>query len=382
MNTRTGLSVLLVVMLAALGLLMQTSAVHGQPSRAQPYEVWALDQGTDTLYVIQHNLKVVRTVPLGDHMTLPHMLDFTSDYRYGVIANPASGDTAILHGPSKKVLAVLPTGPGSHAANVLPDDSAIITAVIGDGTVVEIIPDWQSENFTIGRTLTIADDPLFQERSAEFRGSSPVCLDYTADSKYAYITLGPGINNSGVVIMDVDAFELVALYPPDEVRANCGTMVSPDGSKMYVNGGSVTEGHWYVFDTETHELLNGPNDSLGNDAHGLWFTPDGSELLMVNRASSNLIIIDPETDTIIDEIDFIGQSPDIIGISPDGQYAFITLRGPNPLTGPHAIAGDTPGIAVIDVPSRELVTIIEPDAGNPNSDFHGISVRSLNPGKR
>jgi DNA-binding beta-propeller fold protein YncE len=370
---------LIVVVLLSLGLLTQASANHGSP-HAVPYEVWALDQGTHTLHIIQHNLKVVRSVPLGEDMQLPHMVDFTSDYRYAAIANPRSGDTAILHAPSKRVVAVLPTGPGSHMANILPDDSAIISAVIGDGTMVEILPNWRREKFTIGRTLRIADDPLFQERAGEFPGSSPVCHDYTTDGRYAYITLGPAIGNSGVVIMDTESFQLVRVFPPSEVRANCGTALSPDGSKMYVNGGSLNEGHWYVFDTATHNLIGGQRDSGGLDAHGLAFTPDGSELWMVNRATSNAIIIDPNTDEIIHEIEFVGRSPDIIGMSLDGEYAFITLRGPNPQTGPHAIAGETPGVVVIDVKSREIVTIIQPDGDNPDSDFHGIGVRPLGGG--
>jgi YVTN family beta-propeller protein len=379
MLTRTRLSIILVVSLLSLGLLAQTSAHHGQP-HSQPYEVWGLDQGTNTLYIIQHNHMVVRSIPLGGHMTLPHMIDFTSDFRYAAIANPVSASTAILHGPSKRVLGVLPTGPGSHMAKILPDDSAIITAVIGDGTMVEIVPDWKRQRFNIGRTLKIADDPLFQQHAAEFPGPSPVCHDYTADGKYAYITLGPAIANSGVVVMDTEEFELVAVFPPSEVRANCGTALSPDGSKMYVTGGSVDEGQWYAFDTENHTLLSGPHSSNGNDAHGLIVTPDGSEMWIVNRESSNAIVVDPETDQVIDEIDFVGKSPDIMGISPDGTFIYITLRGPNPLSGPHAIAGDTPGVAVIDVASREIVEIIQPDEGNPASDFHGIGVRPLGAG--
>jgi hypothetical protein len=133
-----------------------------------------------------------------------------------------------------------------------------------------------------------------------------------------------------------------------------------------------------VFDTATHELLGEPRDSQGGDAHGVRVTPDGSELWMVNRTTSNAIIIDTTTDEVIEEIDGFGESPDILDFSPDGELAFITLRGPNPRSGAvHAVNGDTPGFAVVDVATRELVQIVQPNEGDEHSDFHGIGVRIL-----
>jgi len=54
--------------------------------------------------------------------------------------------------------------------------------------------------------------------------------------------------------------------------------------------------------------------------------------------------------------------------------AFITLRGPNPApTIPHATVGETPGVAIVDVETRELLKVVE--LGDPvDSDFHGIFV--------
>lgn len=62
---------------------------------------------------------------------------------------------------------------------------------------------------------------------------------------------------------------------------------------------------------------------------------------------------------------------------------FVSLRGPNPLSGPHAIAGDTPGFSVLDATGGLLLTTITVppvyDAeGKVINDPHGIGVRSLN----
>jgi hypothetical protein len=57
--------------------------------------------------------------------------------------------------------------------------------------------------------------------------------------------------------------------------------------------------------------------------------------------------------------------------------AFISLRGPNPVTAAHVAKGETPGFAVVDIMGRKLVRVIQPAAGNDKSDFHGIGVRRL-----
>lgn len=98
---------------------------------------------------------------------------------------------------------------------------------------------------------------------------------------------------------------------------------------------------------------------------------------MVNRVSSNGIIFDANTLEIVAELQDIGPTPDIITMSPDSQFAFITLRGPNPVTAPHLAKGKTPGFAVVSIPDRKLVRVVQPASGNEKSDFHGIGVRLI-----
>ncbi|AFG36504.1 YncE family protein [Spirochaeta africana] len=110
-----------------------------------------------------------------------------------------------------------------------------------------------------------------------------------------------------------------------------------------------------VFDTTTHTPVHAePRTSFGLDAHGVRATPDGSEIWMVNRATSDGIIIDPRTDAVIDYLPFVGESPDILDFSPDGRFAFVTLRGPATLSGPHANQEFSPGVAVLDTAQGRL----------------------------
>jgi len=193
------------------------------------------------------------------------------------------------------------------------------------------------------------------------------------------------------------AVELV--YSQEQLRTNCGTIShpNPDPEKFYLTAGAPSNrdpdgvGEWYVLDTDTHqpidpdsgepvddfETLDVARDLDGYDTHGFWFidTDDGRELWLLNRETDDGVVIDPETDTVIDEIDDYGPAPDIMWSSPDDEYMFVTLRGPNPQSGdPHAAEGETPGVSVLDTETREIVTTLEPDADNDESDFHGIGV--------
>ncbi|WP_265111858.1 hypothetical protein [Halosolutus halophilus] len=206
---------------------------------------------------------------------------------------------------------------------------------------------------------------------------SPISHDYVEDGRYAYVTLGPGYSDAGFLVVDVESFEIEAAFP--DVPANYGAIAHPEKNKLYLNGGVAdtdeTEpaGEWWVYDTETHEQL-ASGDSTGADAHGVAFTPAAEELWMVNRGTDDAIVIDTETDEIVAEIDSVGPSPDSMVISPDGRYAYVTTRGPNPQSATHAISGDEPGVAIVDVQERERRTTVQPDEGTDASDFHGIGL--------
>jgi DNA-binding beta-propeller fold protein YncE len=351
------------------------------PADAQDYEVWALDQGTNIVHVYNANLAEVAKIDMNRYgVAIPHMIDFTSDYEYAFIASPKSGDTTVIRTADRSVLGVFKTGPGSHMATVKPDDSAVIVSVIGaadverDGKLVEITIDRANNSFAIGRSLVIAKDPLFQQNADKFNDVGAVCADFSADGRHAYVTLGPALKDGGLVVLDTVTFKLVAAIPPDELKVNCGTLRSPDGRHMFVNGGSGEAGLWAVLDTGNHGIVH-QAESRGLDAHGVWATPDGREVWMVNRVSSNAIVIDPHSFDVVAELTDIGKTPDIIAMSPDSEFAFITLRGPNPVTAHHVAVGETPGFAVVSIRDRRLLRVVQPAAGNEKSDFHGIGVR-------
>lgn len=374
-----------ILCLGVVAFVTMRDVAPGQDAAAADgYEVWAMDQGTHVVHIFNTALEEIDRIDLGARgARVPHMIEFTSDHRYAFVANPATGNVAVIRAADREVVAVIPTGPRTHHAAVSPDDRTVLVSVIGapdvpwDGKLVELRVDAAAEQFTVGRELVLAEDPLFAQHRDQFRETGgAVCLAFTADGRHGYVTLGPGLDEGGVVVLDMETFRLVRVHPPGVVNANCGTLLAPDGEHMYLVGGDSDVGVWHVADTRTHEPVH-QAETRGHDAHGSAVTPDGSQYWLVNRVTSNGIVLDPRTREVIAEIPFTGKTPDIVAISPDSRHAFITLRGPNPVTMPHVAVGETPGIAVFDVQTREMIRLLEPAKGDERSDFHGVAVRPI-----
>lgn len=378
--------------LVGLTLLVSLAIVPGHalaameaPDDPSSYEVWALDQGTNMIYIYDEHHELVDTIDVGQYgVQTPHMVAFNSTHEYAAIASTGSGDVTIIRTEDRRVVDIIETGPRTHMASFTPDDSAIIVDVIGspdeyrDGEIVEITADLDAERFSsgLGRSLVIADDPRFQEQADQMEDSGPICHEYGPDGTHAFITLGPGIGDGGLVVLNTETFELDHVVGPEELPVNCGTVPTADRGHMLFTGGSDDQGHWYVMNTETFAVSD-QKDSRGIDAHGAWLSADGNEFWLVNRVSDDGIIIDAHTFEVTKEFDELGGTPDIMAMSPFGDYVFVSLRGPNPRSAAHVAYGDTPGFSVLDTDDASLVDVIQPDAGNADSDFHGLGVRYI-----
>ena len=348
------------------------------------YEVWAMDQTNNIIYVINPQLEVVETIDLSEAgLERTHWINFTSDSKYAWIASTVSGNTAVIRAEDRQVIAMFDTGPASHAADIYPDDSGVLVSVIKTGELVEIVSDHAAETFSVGRTLKIAEDPLVKARADEFPSANPIQSAFTRDGRYAYVTLGPALANGGLVILDLETFTLVKAYSPEEVKVNLMSVLSPDGTKMFVTGGARdSKSLFYVFDTATHEVI-AKDATRGAEAHGMALTPDGSEIWITNRWTGNVGIISTEHNDFVERIPFVGEAPDLLAFSPDGVFAFILLRGGGATdAGAMGGVGELPAVVVVSVETRQVVDILIQgkltDEGElPALDYHGIAIRKL-----
>lgn len=380
------------------------------PRRASAqHEVWSMDQGTDLIHVYSSRgyrevaaidvspaaLRAAGFTPASaSASTVPHMIEFDGRFRYAFVAATAGASTIVIDAVRKEVVAVLATGAGSHMAAVTPDDSAVWIAAIGSQELVEIPLDLDARRptFRIGARLEVADllAPIEAAEGWDFPSYSPICQQYSPDSREAWVTLGPGWSEGGLFVLDLDTHEVSAAWDPTVVRANCGVSVTEDRAIANFSGqvvaGDDTEGEWYVFDRQAKAHL-ATRSAEGLDAHGVRLSPDGSAYWMVNRASDDGLVIDADTLEVVDRVEGLADTPDILDYAPRGETVYVTQRGPNPRSGAiHAASGSQPGLAVIDTATRTTVTVLEPptvrDAeGRVLNDVHGVGVRPVAPGE-
>ncbi len=336
-----------------------------------PFELWVTDQAQHTITVFDGETMEVKTVidlePEGG--LKPHMCVFSPDYQFGYVACVGGeGATVVIRTRDYKPIATLPTGKSSHASIPTFDGSRVWVSVIGEKKLREFTVDAQNETFTITRELDL--DAELPDTNA-FPSNKPICHMFTLDDKACYVTLGGG----GLAVVDVATMKVIKSYPVDQIApAGCGLINGPAGSNlMFANSGTQTTGNFYIFNTQTHELIDAiDTGDGGDDAHGVALTPDGKELWLVNRHSDNIMIFDMAAMKFVHTIENIGDTPDLIVISPDGTRAYVTLRGAAQ-TGPHANSGTEPGIAVIDVVNRKPLQIVR--MGTPEEvDPHGINL--------
>ena len=177
--------------------------------------------------------------------------------------------------------------------------------------------------------------------------------------------------------------KVVKSYTKDEIApAGCGGIAT--GGKVYINSGTATSGHVYVFDS-AHNLKKSLNlTSYGTDAHGMVLTGGGKYLWIGNRANGdNIVVIDTSRDEVAGIISPVGSAPDIMDISPDGSFVYVALRPANPLTGGAPARGEKPGIQVIEVTEggakgaqKLFIPIGDQSPQSPN-DVHAVAVLTL-----
>ena len=141
--------------------------------------------------------------------------------------------------------------------------------------------------------------------------------------------------------------------------------------------------------TPRPKLVVSQDDREHTDAHGVTLTKHGRYLWVADRAGNRIVVIETETDQVVNEISLVGTlsndpSPDLLALAPEGNRMFATLRGSLPLSGdPHASTGSTPGLGVIRVQQggrsgelQAIARISNVDAGGiDRADPHGLRIR-------
>lgn len=370
-----------VVLLAAVGCTSGDEA---------GYEIWAADQNGNTIYGLDGEGTVTRSLDVaalvgGDR---PHTIHVSSDGARLFAAQTVSNQATVHALPAGDVVAVIDgVGKAPHAVQPHPANpdrayvSNIAPQAVGPdggpdhGESIAEIARGEDGTWSVSRRLDLKAEPALAD-SARFPSRRPVLVGFSQDGRHMLVTLFHG----GVAIVDLDAWRVVDAIGADRMPAHSTVVIpSPDGRELYVTAGSAETSWLYVFDATQIPQLVASHDLArwGRDAHGAAVHPNGQDLWVVHRASGT-ITVHPRTrirDAHEPAVISLGEEiPDLVEFTPDGQWAFVTLRGPNPApTIPFPLAGKTPGVAVVDAAARSLVKLV-PLGDAAQSDFHGIAV--------
>ena len=400
-------------------LLLSGLFVVGTSAPASAYEVWLTDQsdtGKETggfLYIYDgaqlaanpSAAKPIQTVDFsGDigkfcegatkkPVRRPHMLFFNGKQDHAIISF-LSGHVLFMDAATKKAVACLSMGKNVHAAWPTPDGKMTIAANIAEKKFIRIWTDYAAHKFSFDPEKDVMN--LGAMESGERPDAAPICPITESTSRYAFVTLRGG----GLLVVDVTVTPMKVLTTLDNNQvhpAGCGGIEA--GGTMYINSG----GGWPIaplsYDVYALDLTNMPKSISANlisqrddkfaDSHGM--ASVGRYLWSADRAGNNIEIIDTLTNLSVGSVNLETEAngdpaPDLMDVAPDGQYVFVGLRGPAPLTGNDKVAnnakGTTPGVGVIHVDAGGKVGHYKGQAaitnlkdGKETADTHGIAVR-------
>ena len=343
----------------------------------------------------------------------PHMIFFNSDHRFAILSFVASGHVVIFDGASRLPIFAMRTSVGAgfarqaHAAFPSPDDTYILVANQNGKLLERIDTNYQTRTFTHNRaaTLSLATCRTPNGNACEIAGirpdNAPICPMVDSSGSLAFVTLRGG----GLVVVDprTNPITILAEYDRSTIHGNgCGGIEVAGG--MYINSGggtatNLSEFDVYRFPLEGYSSTNPPNtpaptvlftdDERDRDSHGSFTTKLGRYLWVLDRRMNNAEVFDVASGERVNTVNLLSgmsddPSLDLADLSPSGNFVFVSLRGPNPLSGdPHSSTGVTPGVGVVQLEQggrtgfmKTVVRISNRDANRvERADAHGIRVR-------
>lgn len=415
----------------ALGIVVfSMGAWFAAAQEDESYELWVIDQsdttadGGGTLYIYQGQdlagqdaaVAAAEVIDLGGAARdlclaqtgtaprRPHMFSFNQGRTHAVLAFVATGHVLFMNAATRAPVECIDVGAQAHAAIPSHDDSFVVVANQNGRLLQRINTDYATGTFTLDNAATLNLATCTTPSGAPCQdlnlrpNNTPICPILTNDDRLAFVTLGGG----GLFVVNPSAtpMSIVAEYDKATVHPNgCGGVQVL--GQMYINSGGPLEADLYAFRLRDIADPNEPNkpapslvythDGTPSDSHGAVVTKHARYLWVTERFGNNITVVDTATNVVIHQFGLVGSvssdpAPDLLAISPSGNRVFMTLRGPNPLTGNNPAfgnaVGSTPGVGIIRVESGgrdgvffTRIPISHVVGGVERADPHGIAVR-------
>jgi YVTN family beta-propeller protein len=393
------------------------------------YEVWAIDQSNSfgktfggTLYIwdghaLEQSTQAGSVAPervdlsgaasalclakTGANPVRPHMLAVNRSQTHAIVSFVASGHVLFLDAATRQPVECIRTSVGAggarqvHFAIPSPDETYVSVANQNGKLFERINTNYATNTFILDAeaTINLATCTTPNGVPCEYAlrpDNAPICPIIDATSQYTFMTLRGG----GLFVVDSTAtpMQIVGEYDTTTVAAN-GCLGAEVPGKMYIDSGGGTaanlfQANLYAFPVTGFAPNNPPNtpapkvvfeeDADEADAHGAALTKHLKYLWVADRGRNFLFVVDTATDEVINRISLESSmsrdpTPDLLAMSPNGSHAFMSLRGPNPLTAdPHVSTGSTPGVGILKVLENGREARFESVAPVTNLDAAGI----------
>jgi DNA-binding beta-propeller fold protein YncE len=428
-------SLIRLILIAALVIIPKSAGAESS------YEVWAIDQSNSpgltyggTLYIYDGKdlergaysreaepekidlgraaaqLCYSRTLA---YPVRPHMMAMNASQTHAIISFVASGHVLIMDARTRSPIECIRTTAGAggsrqvHFAIPSPDETYIAVANQNGKLFERIDTDYVSNHFTLNTAAMIdlancsTPNGIACEQAGIRPDNAPICPIVDATSQFVFVTLRGG----GLFVVDArqTPMQIVAEYDINTVHPN-GCLGAQVGGKMYIDSGGGTSSHLYgadlyAFPVTGFSAANPPNTPAPNvvlsdpsaeaDAHGASLTKHARYLWVADRGRNFIWVINTSSDELVKTIGLEGPisadpTPDLLAISPNGSHAFLSLRGPNPLTAdPHVSTGRTPGVGVMRVIEagqsgvfESIARVSNLDSANvERADVHALTIR-------
>jgi hypothetical protein len=343
----------------------------------------------------------------------PHMVVFNSTETHAALSFVASGHVVFFDAKTRQPLECFRMQPGAggarqaHAVWPTNDDQYMLVANQNGKLFERIRTDYATNTFTYepAASLNLAtcttpngfpcQDPVLRPDNA------PICPFTASPGVPAFVTLRGG----GMLLVDpyTTPISIVAEYDRATIAGNGCGLIEARGW-VYFNAGGGTANNLdqfsvYRLPRSGFSPLNPPNTPVvqliyndedhHRDAHGVATSKHERFVWMYDRAANVAEVFDGHSGAHLSTVPIThpattDASPDLVALSPNGVLHFVSLRGPNPLSGdPHSSTGDVPGLGIVRLTEagrngrlEKVIPITNRDAaGIERADAHGIRIR-------
>ena len=344
----------------------------------------------------------------------PHIISFNASQTHAIVSFVASGHVLIFDAATRTPVFVVDVGAQAHAALPSPDETYILVANQNGKLVHRINTDYLRNAFALDTNATLnlatgtTPSGALKEDAALRPDNAPIHAMPDATSALAFVTLRGG----GMFVLNprVSPMAIVGEFTKATIQP-AGLIAMQKDDTLYFNsgGGLPTLGFQSIlyrlpvsaFSTAPNPIPDSPVPVVvfdhtarpEKDSHGMMLTMDEHYLWVADRAANRVIVVDTATNAVVNEIDLAGPisadpAPDLFAMSPSGDSFYVSLRGPNPLSGNNTnvnnAKGLTPGLGVIRVEQMGMSGTLQArfaisnldGTGVERADPHGVAVRS------